>query len=81
MNQLQEDSTRKQAKHGEWGIPPSQPGEQFSCVQIGDTMGEFSFDFELAWTDKINHPAELVLVFESSNGGVMRVVIGSKYKL
>ncbi|KAL7788378.1 hypothetical protein V8C37DRAFT_418387 [Trichoderma ceciliae] len=81
MNPLHEDGTRKQVTHGEWGLLPGLPGEQFSCARIGNMMGGFGFNVKLEWTDKIDHPVELVRVVRSSTGGAMRITVDSKYKL
>ncbi|KAL7948358.1 hypothetical protein V8C42DRAFT_314185 [Trichoderma barbatum] len=71
---------REQVTHGKWGIPPSSPGEQFSCACIGNTMKDFGFKVELAWNDQIHHPVELVWAVRSSNGGSMRVTVDSNFR-
>lgn len=71
---------REQVTHGEWGIPPSSPGEQFSCARIGSAMRDFGFKTKLAWNDQVHHPVELVWAVRSSMGGAMRVTVDSNYK-
>ncbi|KAI2621118.1 hypothetical protein GGR54DRAFT_89515 [Hypoxylon sp. NC1633] len=59
---------RVQITHGNWGIPPSCKGEQFSCARIGDMMAKFGFEHQLDWTEKIEHPVELVRVARIMHG-------------
>ncbi|KAL6809414.1 hypothetical protein GGI42DRAFT_366147 [Trichoderma sp. SZMC 28013] len=66
---------REQVTDGSWGIPPSSPGEQFSCARIGGTLRDFGFKFKLAWNEQIHHPVELVWVVKSPTGGAMRVTV------
>lgn len=81
MNPRQEGwGDREQVTHGAWGIPPSSPGEQFSCARIGSTMRDFGFNIKLAWNDQVYHPVELVRAVRSSMGGAMRVTVDSNYK-
>ncbi|KAL7954421.1 hypothetical protein V8C34DRAFT_317321 [Trichoderma compactum] len=71
---------REQVTHGEWGIPPSSPGEQFSCARIGNNMRDFGFKVKLAWDEQIHRPVELVWAVKSSMGGAMRVTVDGDYK-
>ncbi|KAL7930842.1 hypothetical protein V8C35DRAFT_329881 [Trichoderma chlorosporum] len=72
--------SREQVTHGAWGIPPSSPGEQFSCARIGSTMGNLGFKVKLAWSEQINHPVELVWAVRSSMGVAMRATVDANYK-
>ncbi|RFU79616.1 hypothetical protein TARUN_2588 [Trichoderma arundinaceum] len=72
--------SREQVTHGAWGIPPSSPGEQFSCARIGSTMRDFGFSVKLAWSEQIHHPVELVWAVRSSMGGAMRATVDGNYK-
>lgn len=63
----------------DWGIPYNPEGEQFSCAKIGDRLGDFGWDFELQWKDKIEHPVELVRVAVSGNGMPLRITVGDKW--
>ncbi|KAL7816797.1 hypothetical protein V8C44DRAFT_347831 [Trichoderma aethiopicum] len=77
MNPLQENSLeRKQVTHAAWGIPPSSPGEQFSCARIGNSLRDFGFGHQLVWTEQVRHPVELVWAVRSPMGGAMRVTAG-----
>ncbi|UKZ96172.1 uncharacterized protein TrAFT101_010972 [Trichoderma asperellum] len=72
---------REQITHSNWGIPPSSPGEQFSCARIGNNMRDFDFKNKLIWNDQIQHPVELVWVVKSPMGGVRRVTVDSNYQM
>ncbi|KAM0259568.1 hypothetical protein ACHAQJ_003294 [Trichoderma viride] len=72
--------SREQVIHGAWGIPPSSPGEQFSCARIGSTMRDFGFKVKLAWSEQIHHPVELVWAVRSSMGGAIRATVDGNYK-
>lgn len=72
---------REQITHDSWGIPPSSPGEQFSCARIGNKMGDFGFKNKLAWKDQVQHPVELVWAVKSSTGGAMRITVDSNYQM
>ncbi|KAL6891148.1 hypothetical protein HDV57DRAFT_513601 [Trichoderma longibrachiatum] len=81
MNPLQENSLeRKQVTHAAWGIPPSSPGEQFSCARIGSSLRDFCFGHQLVWTEQVRHPVELVWAVRSPMGGAMRVTVDGNYR-
>ncbi|KAL7913150.1 hypothetical protein GGI35DRAFT_442158 [Trichoderma velutinum] len=72
--------SREQVTHGAWGIPPSPPGEQFSCARIGNAMRDFGFKVKLAWDEQVQHPVELVWAVRSSMGGAMRITVDDYYR-
>ncbi|KAF3071997.1 hypothetical protein CFAM422_005750 [Trichoderma lentiforme] len=72
--------SREQVTDASWGIPPSSPGEQFSCARIGNAMRDFGFKVKLAWNEQIHHPVELVWAVKSSMGGAMRITVDDNYR-
>ncbi|EHK17762.1 uncharacterized protein TRIVIDRAFT_66663 [Trichoderma virens Gv29-8] len=71
---------QEQVTHAAWGVPPSSPGEQFSCARIGNTMRDFGFKVKLAWNEQIHYPVELVWAVRSSMGAAMRATMDGDYK-
>jgi hypothetical protein len=79
----EDDGERHQITHPFWGIPPSSPiktGEQFSCAKIGQRLSEFAKNRVVVWTDKIEHPVELVRVMRSGDGRVLRATVDDKIR-
>ncbi|PTB62963.1 hypothetical protein BBK36DRAFT_1162742 [Trichoderma citrinoviride] len=81
MNPVDLDTFKREpVTNATWGIPPSSPEEQFSCARIGNKLGDFGFKFELAWTEQVHHPVELVRAVRSSTGGAMRITVDNNYR-
>ncbi|KAH6844822.1 hypothetical protein B0I37DRAFT_378378 [Chaetomium sp. MPI-CAGE-AT-0009] len=51
-------------RHPNWGIPPTAKltgrKDQFSCAKLGPRLSSFGKDRRIFWTEKIEHPVELV---------------------
>jgi hypothetical protein len=72
--------------HGRWGIPPMPglasregPKDQFSCAKIGPSLSSFGKNYQMVWTDKIEHPVELVRVKCSEDGRLLRATVDEKF--
>lgn len=72
-----------------WGIPPTglfrchHPDrkcrkDQFSCAKLGPSLSSFGKDYRIVWTEKINHPVELVRVKRLGDGHMARVTVDDK---
>jgi hypothetical protein len=46
-------------------IPPTSGDDQFSCAKLGSRLSSFGKDHEVVWTEKFEHPVELVRVKRS----------------
>jgi hypothetical protein len=46
-------------------IPPTSGDNQFSCARLGPRLSSFGKDHEVVWTEKFEHPVELVRVKRS----------------
>jgi hypothetical protein len=72
-----------------WGIPPTdlfwwrKPAQerwkcQFSCAKLGPSLSSFGRGRQVVWTEKINHPVELVRVKRLGDGRIVRVTVDDK---
>ncbi|KAL2130039.1 hypothetical protein VTI74DRAFT_6968 [Chaetomium olivicolor] len=78
---------RNPVSHKRWGIPPTPAGkeeeeeeEQFSVAKVGNRLSDFGEDYHVVWTDKIEHPVELVGVVRTGDGGLLRATVDKMHR-
>ncbi|KAH6844918.1 hypothetical protein B0I37DRAFT_343653 [Chaetomium sp. MPI-CAGE-AT-0009] len=76
-----EEDLKLLVTHSYWGIPPTATldgGDQFSCAKLGPRLSSFGKDHQIVWSEKIEHPVELVRVKHSKDGRVLRATVDEK---
>jgi hypothetical protein len=67
--------------HHDWGKPPTwdvKPKDQFSCAKLGPRLSSLGKDHQVVWTDRIQHPVELVRAKRLEDGRIVRTTVDEK---
>ncbi|KAL2132873.1 hypothetical protein VTI74DRAFT_3219 [Chaetomium olivicolor] len=73
-----EDGKRIPVTHENWSIPRTpvgKQGQQVACAKIANRLADCGKEYGVVWTDKIEHPVELVRVVRTGSARLLHATV------